>query len=905
MEDENFLENQIENLPFLEELQRESKYKQMDPSWVAFFEKFDGGSTQTIEGSHDIRLMQLIDAYRRHGHLIANINPIALHPPEMPDELKIEEYGFTHEDLEREFPTFGLLSMPYASLKAIIEKLKQRYCQTVSFEFKGCVVHGLELWIQERIETGYFDEPLHLEQKLAIFDYLLKSEILESFLHTKHVGKKRFSLEGSDTLIPMLALMIANAAEDKVEEIVIGMSHRGRLNVLANILNKPIASILKDFDDDYVPAYSEGMGDIRYHKGHANEAVTTYKGKKIKLSVAPNPSHLESVDPVVEGQTHAKQYLAKDETERKRIIPLLMHGDASLSGQGVVYETLQMSKLAGFLTGGTLHIVINNQIGFTTSPEEGRSTHYCTDIAKTFEIPVFHVNAEDPEACIKTILFAYEIRQTFHCDVFIDLNCYRKYGHNEGDESLFTQPLEYHLIHKKKSIRAIYQEELTKGSHLEIKNIEQREETLKGHFQEAYQSLEKRCDTKHLNLETAVQGYKENVFKFDSVNTGVPLSFLQKVSESFYKIPEDFHINTKVKNLFQERAKAISEDKSIDWGTAELLAYGSLVLEGTPVRLAGQDSARGTFSHRHAIWIDQIDNHSYYPLAHLDPKQARFEVLNTCLSEVAALGFEYGYSTISLNGLNLWEAQFGDFINSAQVIIDQYIASGEQKWGQKSNLVLLLPHGFEGQGPEHSSARFERFLALAGHDNMQIVNPSTPAQLFHLLRRQVKSAIKKPLIILTPKGLLRHSACTSKVTELVEGKFSSVLDDPKIPERVRKLIVCSGRIFYDLDSFREKEKINDIAIIRLEQLYPLDIHELKKTILRYGSIDHCFWVQEEPENMGAWPFISLYLSQDETFGIPISFIGRERSSSPATGFYARHKEELNMILEQVFNRPLA
>lgn len=896
------VESQIANLTFLEEMYQLSRSQKVDPSWKQFFQQLEAEQVKgpiftpsNQQGAQTERIHHLMNAYRRYGHLLANINPIALETPQMPEQLKLENLGFSTSEQDTLFPTLGLLDQAQAPLKAIIDILKRQYCRTVGFEYKDFTDPAVEQWIQEQIESGRFDEPLHLEERLVILDLLTRAEVLETFLHTKHVGKKRFSLEGAETLIPLLALLASKAAEDQVKEFVIGMSHRGRLNVLANILNKPIASILKDFDEEYEPAPHEGMGDIRYHKGHANESVNTYRGKTIKLTLAPNPSHLESVSPVVEGQAHAKQFLAGDEEERKHVIPLLMHGDAALSGQGVVYETLQMSRLPGFEIGGTLHIVINNQVGFTTSPEEGRSTLYCTDIAKTFGAPVFHVNAEDPDMCVQIALFAYEIRQRFHCDVFIDLNCYRKYGHNEGDEPAFTQPLEYQQIRNKQSIRTLYLDHLLQVAHIDKKVADEREESLKRHLQEAYQRTQEKVKESHhsetIESETSI---------FPNVSTGADLTLLQKAAKSFDNIPANFHVNPKIKHLFEERSKAIIEDKPFDWGTAELLAYGSLVCERIPVRIAGQDSGRGTFSHRHALWVDQVNNQPYYPLAHIDQGQARFEVLNTCLSEVAALGFEYGYSIVCTQGLTIWEAQFGDFVNSAQVIIDQYIASGEQKWNQTSNLVLFLPHGFEGQGPEHSSARFERFLALAGHDNMQIVNPTTPAQIFHLLRRQIKQPFQKPLVVLTPKGLLRHPACVSRVKDLIEGKFSFVLDDPKKPSQIRKLILCSGRIYYDLAAQREKEKRNDLAIVRLEQIYPLNLEELKNVIAQYGSFQMCQWVQDEPENMGAWPFISFYLPQILPKGIPFSYVGRERSASPATGFYARHKQELANILFQVF-----
>lgn len=897
---DDLLAGQIANLAFLEDVYQRYQVQptQLDHSWSHFFQQFGVEKPSAVPlSSQAERIVHLMEAYRKYGHLFAKINPIALEEVKEPKQLNLEKLGFKATEKQELFPTLGLLPQAQAPLQAIIEILQKRYCQTIGFEFKHFTDPAVEEWLQQQIEAGILDKPLSPGDKLVILDALTRAEVLETFLHTKHVGKKRFSLEGAESLIPMLTLLVAKAAEEGVEEIFIGMSHRGRLNVLANILNKPIASILKDFDEDYEPAPSEGMGDIRYHKGHVNESINTYRGKSIKLTMAPNPSHLESVDPVIEGQTHAKQFLVGDEVERNRIIPLLMHGDAALAGQGIVYETLQMSKLSGFETGGTLHIAINNQIGFTTSPEEGRSTLYCTDIAHTFGAPVFHVNAEDSETCVRAALLALEVRRRFHCDVFIDFNCYRKYGHNEGDEPAFTQPLEYQIIRQKKSIRTLYRDQLLQEGIIDKKIADEREETLKSHLQEAYTKAQAKERASEIPSQKTLE---EMAWNFQTVDTRVERQLLQKITEIFSKIPSGFHINPKLEHLVKERARAIKEDKPFDWGMAEYLAYGSLVWEGIPVRLAGQDSGRGTFSHRHALWVDQVNRQNYYPLAHLREGQGRFEVRNTLLSEAAALGFEYGYSTVCTHGLTIWEAQFGDFVNSAQVIIDQYIASGEQKWGQMSNLVLFLPHGFEGQGPEHSSARFERFLALAGHDNMQIVNPTTPAQLFHLLRRQVKQPWRKPLVVLTPKGLLRHPASLSRVSDLTHGQFYSILDDPKKPSHIRRLILCSGRIYYDLDAQRAKEKCEDLAIIRLEQLYPLDTEQLKKLLDQYRPFQDCQWVQEEPENMGAWPFIAFYLHQLLPRDIPLAYVGRERSATPATGFYARHKQELANILHQVF-----
>lgn len=903
MDKENPLESQIANLPFLENLYQDYQTNpaQLDASWAPFFQQVETAEAQPAISTSPLssqaeRVLHLAEAYRYYGHLLARVNPLQMEQSSEPLPLQLENLGFKPQESAVLFPTLGLLPQTQATLNEIVAVLKKYYSQTVGVEFKKLTDPAVEVWMQQQIEAGRWERPFSREEKLEILDRLTRAELLETFLHTKHVGKKRFSLEGAESLIPLLSFAIAQGAEEGVEEVFMGMSHRGRLNVLAHILNKPILSILSDFDEDYVPVASEGMGDIRYHKGHANEKVHTYLGKTIKVSMAPNPSHLESVDPVIEGQTHAKQFLVGDEAKRERIVPLLLHGDAALAGQGIVYETLQMRQLPGFETGGTLHVVVNNQIGFTTSPQEARSTLYCTDIAHAFGAPVFHVNAEDSEMCVRVALFAWEIRQRFHCDVFIDLNCYRKYGHNEGDEPVFTQPLEYQMIRKKKSIRTLYLEQLTREGILDQDKVKRSETHVRKELQEVYAQSQQKVDQSPIGPTV-----KENSYSFQPIATQVDLPFLQKVAEHFSQIPADFHVHPKLEHLIRERNRAIQEDQPFDWGMAEYLAYGTLVCEGIPVRLAGQDSKRGTFSHRHALWVDQVTQQDYYPLAHLSEGQARFEVLNTFLSEAAVLGFEYGYSTVCKQGLTIWEAQFGDFANSAQVIIDQYLASGEEKWGQTSNLVLFLPHGFEGQGPEHSSARFERFLTLAGHDNMQIVNPTTPSQIFHLLRRQVKQSWHKPLIVLTPKGLLRHPACVSHLQELTHGQFYPILDDVRKPQNIRRLILCSGRIYYDLEAQREKEKCQDLAILRIEQLYPLDQETLKKLLARYAPFQDCQWVQEEPENMGAWSFISFYLKELLPQGIPLTYVGRERSATPATGFYARHKQELADLLSQVFN----
>lgn len=902
---DNPLDDQFGNLAYLEQLYSrfQSSPGEIDTAWRRWFQALESGapiplpSVARSSAPKRKRIEDLVQAYRQYGHLIAAIDPIGYKQITPPPQLDLGYLGFQPNEMNEMFPTLGFLPQAEASLQAILTAIQQRYCGSVGFECTGLCDLALDQWIQQHIESGEFDRPFQLEEKRLILENLNRAELLETFLHTRHVGKKRFSLEGGESLIPMLTMLVAKGAEEGIEEVFIGMSHRGRLNVLANVLNKSFHEIFKDFDEDYDPAPSEGTGDIRYHKGHVNESISTYKGYSVKLKMAPNPSHLESVNAVVEGQARAQQILVGDEPERRRVIPLLMHGDAALSGQGAVYETLQMCRLRGYETGGTVHFIINNQVGFTATPDETRSTMYCTDIAHAFGMPVFHVNAEDPEACVRTALFALKIRQQFHCDVFIDLYCYRKYGHNEGDEPAFTQPLEYKIIRKKKTIRELYNERLIREGVIDEKQSAEHIEELKKDLQDAYQAAAESSKEKEPQKNAPNQ---QTFNPFENIPTAIPLPLLQQAAEKSCVVPPGFNLHPKLEQLLSERLRAVKEDKPLDWGLVETLAYATLLWEGTPIRISGQDSGRGTFSHRHALLVDQVDHHDYFPLAHLHPEQGRFEVLNSFLSEQGVLGFEYGYSTVCEQGLTIWEAQFGDFVNSAQVIVDQYIASGEQKWGQTSGLVLYLPHGFEGQGPEHSSARLERFLNLTGHDNMQIVNPTTPAQLFHVLRRQVKQSWHKPLIVFTPKGLLRHPACTSRVADLTGGQFRLILDDPRKPDTIRSVVLCCGRVYYDLDAMRTKEKREDVAILRIEQLYPLDEEALKSLLAKYSQSKDFLWVQEEPENMGAWAYISMNVPPLLPSGTHLKFIGRERSASPATGFYARHRQEHAQILHQVF-----
>lgn len=929
MNDKFGIENGYSNLPFIEELY--DKYREnsasVDASWQKFFADLEKSKDQysfspsspmlapeetkgrsvvyypkvEISSPGDLRVYNLIEAYRTYGHLLAKVNPIKAQTIEETHQLDLETLGFSKQDLSSHFPTCGLLPEHSAPLLEIINTLKAIYCDKVGVEYMGLQSPELERWLQQEIEPSQFKIDLSIDQKRMILQQLNRSELFESFLHMKYVGQKRFSVEGAETLIPILATIIEKGAELGFEEFVLGMAHRGRLNVLSNILDKSYTDIFSEFEEGYIPASVEGSGDVKYHKGFYSDMKTVH-GHKVKVVLCPNPSHLEAVDPVVEGQVKAKQIIRGDDIRQDKIIPILMHGDAAISGQGVVYETMQLYQLDGYSTGGTIHIVVNNHIGFTTIPKDGRSTHYCTDIARAFGAPVFHVNAEDPEACVFVTNLAIELRQKFHCDVFIDLNCYRKYGHNETDEPAFTQPLEYQIIRKKKPIREVYRDALIQQGVLEKHMAESLEEEFKKALQQALKVT--KIPPKESKEITLPQSKKDEGI-FQHIETGLPIATLQEIGEKICFIPPGLTVHPKLAVLNQERMAMLKEGagaRPIDWGMAELLAYGSLLWEGTPIRLSGQDICRGTFSHRHALFVDQAKEQGFIPLQHLKPRQGRFDIYNSPLSEYAVLGFEYGYSTAYLESLVIWEAQFGDFSNGAQVVIDQFIASGEQKWMQKCHLTLLLPHGYEGQGPEHSSGRIERFLTLSAENNLFVVNPTTPAQLFHLLRRQILRPLRKPLIVFTPKGLLRHPACVNRIGDLAKGSFQEILDDPDPPKRTLRLVFCSGRIYYDLIAERAKGFADEMAIVRVEQLYPLDIEAIKKLTEKYKGFRELYWVQEEPSNMGAWEYMRPLLKQVLPKDKEPIYVGRARSASPAVGSHALHKKEHAAIMNALFGK---
>lgn len=893
------IESNLANVALIEEMY--AKYidnpASVDSSWHKFFDEFGGdfqeGKVDLSKAPSDIRVFQLINAYRTYGHLMAANNPVSTKKIEEPFELSLKTLGFKDEELYQEFPTCGLLPAATAPLSDIIKVLRTIYSDKIGVEYMGLHNPELELWLQQRIEPNGFKANFTIDQKKAILQSLNKSELFESFLHTKYVGQKRFSLEGAETFIPIMETFFATGASIGSEEFVIGMAHRGRLNILSNIMNKSYSEIFSEFEDGYIPESYEGSGDVKYHKGFLSEVITV-KGHKVKVNLVPNPSHLESVDPVAEGQTKAKQ-IKKNDMAQDRVVPILVHGDAAVSGQGVIYETMQLCNLNGYSTGGSVHIVINNQIGFTTLPEDARSTRYCTDIAKTFGSPVFHVNAEDPEGCVYAAQLAMEIRQKFKCDVFIDLLSYRKYGHNESDEPAFTQPQEYQIIRKKKSIREIYRDDLIQQGVLERQMAEALEVEFKSALQNALTQLKFPSKEKVERTPVNEQGYS-----FQTIPTGVPKEQLQQLAKLFCTVPDGFKIHPKLENLLKERLEMV-ETKPMDWGMAETLAYATLLWNGTDVRISGQDVCRGTFSHRHGVWMDQVVEKAYFPLAHLKENQGRFDLINSPLSEFAILAFEFGYSVALQEALVIWEAQFGDFSNGAQIVIDEYITTCEQKWNQKSRLTLFLPHGFEGQGPDHSSGRMERYLSLCGDNNIQVVYPSTPAQMFHLLRRQMVQPYIKPLVVFTPKGLLRFPECVSWVQDLTRGSFQTVIDDPKPPKKANRLVLCSGRIYYDLSAAREKMQVEDLAIVRIEQLYPLDVDALKEVFEKY-SVDNVLWVQEEPKNMGAWSFLEPRLKKILGQAKEITYVGRQQSASPANGSHAVHKKEQAAIINEVFGR---
>jgi 2-oxoglutarate dehydrogenase E1 component len=872
----------------------------VDPSWRFFFEGFELGAAQPStprvvsgDGASQTAIVRLIYAYRDLGHFLAHLDPLsearASHPL-----LELSEFGFSEADLERTFTMAPFLGMERGTLRQLINALKETYCRTIGVEYMHIQDTRIRRWLQERMEPNRNRPRFDRAKKVRILNSLHYAELFERFLHTRYTNQKRFSLEGAETLIPILETIVEQAPNTHVREIILGMAHRGRLNVLANILRKPYEEIFAQFEDKYLPDTTDGDGDVKYHLGFSSDRVNS-QGANVHLSLAPNPSHLEAVDPVVEGRTRAKQTLFGD-GERQWGIPVLVHGDAAFAGQGLVAETLNLSQLAGYTTGGTIHVIVNNQIGFTTAPDDARSTTYCTDIAKMIQAPIFHVNGEDPEASVFVAELAFEFRQAFRRDVVIDMFCYRRHGHNEGDDPSFTQPIMYSKIRNRPSLSSIYTEQLIMMGDLTVEETEAVTEKFENKLQAALEEVRtgpSKYPTMH-GFDGQWKGMTSR-YSHEPIETGVAEETLRKIVEGLTRVPNNFEMHPTVARIFKTYSQDMKDRKPILWPLAELLSFGSLLLEGTPVRLSGQDSRRGTFSQRHSVVYDARTGEPYSPLNDLAPNQGRFDVYDSLLSEAAVLGFEFGYGLDAPHTLVLWEAQFGDFANGAQVIIDQFLASSESKWQRDSGVVLLLPHGYEGQGPEHSSARLERYLQLCAEDNMQVCYPSTPAQYFHLLRRQMKRNFRKPLIVMTPKSMLRLKSANSPLDEFVKGRFQEVLDDANADAaRVRRVLLCSGKVYYDLLERRAEAKANDIAIVRIEQFHPFPEGVIERILSRYRKAKEWVWVQEESQNMGGWSYMEPRL---RSLGYNFEYVGRDASASPATGSVGVHRREQKELVE--------
>ncbi|MEV4556036.1 multifunctional oxoglutarate decarboxylase/oxoglutarate dehydrogenase thiamine pyrophosphate-binding subunit/dihydrolipoyllysine-residue succinyltransferase subunit [Kitasatospora sp. NPDC049285] len=858
----------------------------------------DVATTHDDEVNKTARVIELIHSYRVRGHLMADTDPLEYKQRKHPD-LDVVQHGLTLWDLEREFAVGGFGGQKMMKLRDILGLLRNTYCRTVGIEYMHIQDPAQRTWLQERLEKPY-TKP-EREEQLRILRRLNSAEAFETFLQTKYVGQKRFSLEGGESLIPLLDATIDAAAEHRLDEAVIGMAHRGRLNVLANIVGKPFGKIFGEFEGNLDPKSMHGSGDVKYHLG-SEGTFTGLDGETIKVSLAANPSHLETVDPVVEGIARAKQDILDFGGTTFPVLPIQIHGDAAFAGQGVVAETLNMSQLRGYRTGGTVHIVVNNQVGFTAAPTSSRSSMYCTDVARMIEAPIFHVNGDDPEAVVRVARLAFEFREQFHKDVVIDLICYRRRGHNEADNPSFTQPLMYDLIDKKRSVRKLYTEALIGRGDITMEEAEQALQDFQGQLEKVFAEVREAA--------TAPVGAANGKPVADfpvSIQTGISEEMVKRIAASQVNLPDWLTVHPRLLPQLQRRAASV-EDNTIDWAMGETLAIGSLLMEGHPVRLAGQDSRRGTFGQRHAVLIDRNSGEDYTPLLYLTEDQARYTVYDSLLSEYAAMGFEYGYSLTRPNALVMWEAQFGDFVNGAQTMVDEYIASAEQKWGQHSGVTLLLPHGMEGQGPDHSSARPERFLQLCAQDNMTVAMPTLPSNYFHLLRWQAHNPHHKPLIVFTPKSMLRLKAAASATSEFLSGGFRPVIGDSTVdPAQVRKVVITSGKFYYDLEAARTERGVTDTAIVRVERLYPLPVAELQEELSRYGEGVQFIWAQEEPANQGAWPFIAMNLVDHlqvvigrSANGARLRRVARPASSAPAVGSAKRHAAEQQALLDEVY-----
>ncbi len=902
--------------------------RSVDATWASFFEGFELGLTELTKRQQSkggkstasasdagtetlsektlnfrMRVTSALLAFRSLGHGAAHLDPLSPAGPDSPT-LTLEGLGFSPEELDQEVRTQMFRNGQPMTLRAMLDELRGIYCGKSGYEFMHIHTPEIQSWLLERIESRPFETPPAAQEQIDALRWLLEAETFERFLHRRYVGQKRFSVEGGESLLVALETILENLPRLGAKEIIMGMAHRGRLSVLANFLRKPLETLFYEFSENYVPNMVAGDGDVKYHLGFETVRKTS-SGHDISVMLAPNPSHLEAVDPVVEGMARARQRVLGDTAQRKQVIPVLIHGDAAMAGQGIVTEVLNLSQLPGYRTGGTIHLVVNNQIGFTTLPADARSTKYCTDVAKIVDAPIIHVNGDCPLEVAHAAKLAIDFRQTFGRDVVIDIVCYRRYGHNETDEPAFTQPNMARTIASLPSTATLYSGALVEKGVLDAPGAAALQKELEDELEAGVKNLAEREATLGNNPYEGSTAEPQPPFTFDPVVTGVELTELKTLGEKLLQTPEKFHLHPTIsKRFLAARKRAIDSGEGIDWAYAESLAFGSLLKENLGVRLSGQDVRRGTFSQRHCVFYDTETRERHIPLNNLSADQGRYCVYNSLLSEAAVLGFDYGYTLLAPNVLICWEAQFGDFVNGAQVIIDQFIASAESKWQRPSQITLLLPHGYEGQGPEHSSARLERFLQLSAGRNWQVCNFTTPAQYFHALRRQMKRGFRKPLVVMTPKSLLRHPKCVSKLSDMAEGTtFKDILDDDQLlgpAERVTRLVLCSGKVYYDLLEFREQNKIKNAAIIRVEQLYPLNEGLLKEIVARYPRAQKKWvWCQEEPRNMGAFTYIRNRLS--DISGHRVRYAGRERSSSPAVGSKAIHVLEQDRLVEDAFS----
>jgi 2-oxoglutarate dehydrogenase E1 component len=916
------------NLAFVEKLYFDylQDPESVDPTWREYFQDLprvpqppEGPFAPTAKPRADTRLGieepgraraeafqfkvdRLVHAYREHGHLHARLDPLGLERRETQPALGLATFGLSEADLDEPVADLGRAAGA-RTLRELVARLQETYCRTIGVELAHLHDMDLRSWLEERMERTRNHLTLTPDVERFMLRKLTEAELFEQFLGTRFLGAKRFSLEGAEGLVPMLELIIDRAVGHGVKDIAIGMAHRGRLNVLANVVGKPAKQIFAEFRDRAI--ISAGGGDVKYHLGYQGQHATP-EGAPVAVSLAFNPSHLEWIDTVVQGKVRARQDRYRD-LARSGVLPIVVHGDAAFAGQGIVAECLNMALLDGYTVGGTIHVVVNNQVGFTTSPRDARSTFYATDVARMLQVPVFHVNGEDLEAVAQAVLLAVDFRQRFRSDAVIDLWCYRKYGHNEGDEPTFTQPVMYHVIQQKPSLRQVYAARLVEKQVVSKEDVDALAAETRRRLEEAYHDSSAIAAAPGPPVVQGVRArYRGGNIAGTSrdIATAVRPEVLAEVGRGLVSTPQGFNVHPKLAKLLEGRAEMATGKRPVDWGMGETLAYGTLAWEGVRVRLSGQDVRRGTFSHRHAVLFDQQTGQPYAPLSHLHEGQGVVEVRDSPLSEAGVLGFEYGYSLEMPDGLTIWEAQFGDFVNAAQVIIDQFLSSSEAKWNRLSGLVLLLPHGMEGQGPEHSSARLERFLELSVDDNWQVMNLTTPAQIFHALRRQVLADWRKPLVVMSPKSLLRHPEAVSPLAEFSEGAFRYfIADDLGDPSEVTRVVLCSGKIAYELRAARAQAEARHVAIVRMEQLYPLNADHLLAALARYGRLAEVVWVQEEPRNMGAWEFVNLHLSPLLRGVAELSCISRPPSASPAAGSATRHKLEQQGLLQQAVGAP--